>query len=273
MTTTYVIGDIQGCQERMDVLLRKIDAVDARAALIFVGDLVNRGPRSLQTLRQIRALEPRARVVLGNHDLHLLAVSAGIRPAHRTDTITDILEAPDRDDLLGWLRSQPLALSERNHLIVHAGVLPQWSAAQTLALAAEIETVLRGAEWMQFLREMYGNQPARWDEGLRGADRLRCIVNALTRLRFCSVDGEMDLASKGLEALPGYMPWFEVPWRATEDVTVVFGHWSTLGLMLKPNLISLDTGCLWGGKLTAVCLEDRSVTQVDCPQYQAPGSF
>jgi bis(5'-nucleosyl)-tetraphosphatase (symmetrical) len=275
MTTqaSYVIGDIQGCQDKLDLLLRKIEHAAPGAGLIFVGDLVNRGPRSLQTLRQVRELGSRARTVLGNHDLHLLAVAHGIRPPHRSDTLDEILDAPDRDDLLEWLRHQPLALYEQEHLIVHAGVLPQWSAQKTLALAGEVEAVLRGPDWLQFLHQMYGNTPVRWDENLTGADRLRCIVNALTRLRFCSADGTMDLTSKGVEtAVPGYMPWFEVPGRRSEDVTVVFGHWSTLGLMLRPGLISLDTGCLWGGKLTAVSLGGRDVIQVDCPQYQVPGS-
>lgn len=268
--TTYAIGDIQGCQDRLDMLLRDIEP---GATLIFVGDLVNRGPRSLQTLRQVRGLGARAKIVLGNHDLHLLAVACGIRPAHRSDTLDEILSAPDREELLTWLRHQHLALSEDGHLIVHAGVLPQWTAMQTLSLAQEVETVLRGPDWVEFLKQMYGNTPARWDESLTGADRLRCIVNGLTRLRFCDAAGTMDLGSKGVETkLPSYMRWFDVPGRRTGDTTVVFGHWSTLGLMLEPRLISLDTGCLWGGKLTAVRLHDRHVVQVACPQYLAPGS-
>ena len=273
--TTYVIGDLQGCQPKLTELLDRIRAVCAQPRFIFVGDLVNRGPRSLATLREVRALGDTTSMVLGNHDLHLLAVAENIRKPHRSDTLDDILNAPDRDELLDWLRRQPLALHENGHLLVHAGVLPQWTAAQTLALAGEVEAVLRGPDWVDFLRRMYGNTPDRWDDSLQGADRLRCIVNALTRIRFCTADGQMDLAvSKGAEtALPGFMPWFDVPGRRTEDVTVVFGHWSTLGLTLRPNLISLDTGCLWGGKLTAVCLEDRSVIQVDCPQFQRPGSI
>ena len=273
--TTYVIGDLQGCQPKLTELLERIRAACPQPKFIFVGDIVNRGPRSLATLREVRALGDTANMVLGNHDLHLLAVAQNIRKAHRSDTLDDILEAPDRDELLDWLRRQPLALFENNHLMVHAGVVPQWTAAQTMALAHEVENVLRGPDWVDFLRQMYGNLPDRWDEELQGVDRLRCIVNALTRIRFCTEDGRMDLAvSKGAEtALPGFLPWFDVPGRRTEDVTVVFGHWSTLGLTLRPNLISLDTGCLWGGKLTAVCLEDRSVIQVDCPQFQRPGSI
>lgn len=268
-TTTYAIGDLQGCRSKLTELLDRIHAVCATPRLIFVGDLVNRGPESLATLREVRALGDTANVVLGNHDLHLLAVANGIRKPHRSDTLDDILNAPDRDELLDWLRRRPLALFENAHLLVHAGVLPQWTAQQTLDLAHEVETVLRGPDWVEFLKQMYGNAPARWDDALQGADRLRCIVNALTRIRFCTADGVMELATKGVETkLPGYMRWFEVPGRKTEDVTLVFGHWSTLGLILRPRLISLDTGCLWGGKLSAVCLEDRSLIQVDCPQYQ-----
>lgn len=272
---TYAIGDLQGCRGKLAELLDKIRLSCPDPRLIFVGDLVNRGPQSLETLREVKALGDTTNVVLGNHDLHLLAVAHGIRRAHSSDTINDILNAPDRDELLDWLRRRPLAIFEDNHLLVHAGVLPQWTAQQTMELAAEVETVLQGPDWVDFLRQMYGNAPARWDDSLRGADRLRCIVNALTRLRFCTADGTMDLAtSKGTEIeVPGYMRWFDVPGRKTEDVTVVFGHWSTLGLTMLPNIISLDTGCLWGGKLSAVCLQDRSILQVQCPQYQKPGSI
>lgn len=273
--TTYAIGDVQGCHGRLEALLEKIDLIDPGARFIFVGDLVNRGPASLSTLRKVRALGDHTRILLGNHDLHLLAVAHGIRKPHRSDTLDDILNAPDCKDLLDWLRRQPLALLESGHLLVHAGVVPQWTAQQAIDLAHEVETVLRGPDWLVFLKAMYGNTPARWDDALTGADRLRCIVNALTRIRFCTADGTMDfVTSKGTETtLPGHMPWFDVPGRKSEDTTVVFGHWSTLGLIMRPNLISLDTGCLWGGKLTAVCLEDRSVVQVDCPQYQRPGSI
>ncbi|MDP3843851.1 MAG: symmetrical bis(5'-nucleosyl)-tetraphosphatase [Oxalobacteraceae bacterium] len=270
---TYVIGDIQGCQRPLLELIARIDAASPAPTILLAGDLVNRGPDSLAALRTVKDLGERARTVLGNHDLHLLAVSQGIRPAHRSDTLDPILQAPDRDALLDWLRRQPLAILQDGHLLVHAGVAPQWSAEQTLALAHEVETALRGPDWVDFLREMYGNAPERWDDALTGTDRLRCIVNILTRIRFCTPDGTMDLATKeGLaSALPGTLPWFDVPNRRSADVTVIFGHWSTLGLVQRPNLIALDTGCVWGGKLTAVCLEDRSVIQVDCPQCQKPG--
>ena len=271
--TLYAIGDSQGCHSPVVALLDRIRADSNDPRLIFVGDLVNRGPNSLATLRQIRALGDAAQVVLGNHDLHLLAVAHGIRTAHRSDTLDEILNAPDRDELLDWLRRGPLAVYEDGHLMVHGGVLPQWSAQQTLDLAHEVETVLRGPDWVGFLRKMYGNTPAKWDDALKGADRLRCIVNGLTRIRFCTTDGTMEHSSaEGAGGTPaGYLPWFDVPGRKTEDVTVVFGHWSTLGLIMRPNLIGLDTGCVWGGKLTAVRLDNRAVLQVDCPQYRQPG--
>ncbi len=271
--TTYAIGDLQGCHQRLVALLDQVQSASADPKLLFAGDLVNRGPQSLATLRDIRALGDTANAVLGNHDLHLLAAAHDVRKLHRSDTLSDILGAPDRNELLDWLRHRPLALLEDGHLLVHAGILPQWTAERTLELASEVEHVLRGPDWLDFLRQMYGNAPAKWDNGLKGIDRLRCIVNTLTRIRYCSTDGTMDLSkSNGTDIPPGYLPWFDVPGRKTEDVTVVFGHWSTLGLTMRPNLIGLDTGCVWGGKLTAVRLEDRAVFQVECPQYQRPGN-
>jgi bis(5'-nucleosyl)-tetraphosphatase (symmetrical) len=271
--TTYAIGDLQGCHTQLLALLDKIDAVTPDAQLIFVGDIVNRGPQSLATLRQIYRLKQRARIVLGNHDLNLLAIACGLRKPHRSDTLDDILAADDREELLTWLRHQPLALAQDGHLFVHAGVLPQWSAQQTLALAAEVEAALQGPDWVAFLQEMYGNAPARWDDALQGADRLRCIVNALTRIRYCHPDASMDFKTvEGMDQAPaGLLPWFDLPSRKTQDITIVFGHWSTLGLTLQPNLIGLDTGCVWGGQLTAINLEDRSTVQIACPQQQRPG--
>lgn len=270
---TYAIGDLQGCGEQLDALLALIDKESPDAKLIFLGDLVNRGPQSLATLRRVRALGDRAQSVLGNHDLHLLAASHGIKKLHPSDTVNDILTAPDRDELLDWLRHRPLAILQDNHLMLHAGVLPQWTATQTRALAQEVEDVLQSGNWVDFLRNMYGNQPAKWDDRLQGYDRLRCIVNALTRLRFCTGDGTMEFTIKEslAEAPAGYMPWFDVPNRLSQATTVVFGHWSTLGLTLAPNLISLDTGCVWGGKLSAMRLSDRHLLQVACPQAQKPG--
>lgn len=268
---TYVIGDLQGCHSRLCALLEKIDSTEsdgASANFIFVGDIVNRGPESLQTLRHVRSLGQRASIVLGNHDLHLLATAHGIRKSGRSDTIEPILQAPDRDVLLDWLRHQPLARLHQGHLIVHAGVLPQWNVTQTLALAAEVSQVLQGPNWVDFLRTMYGNHPTRWDDALEGPARLRCIVNALTRMRRCTADGTM-LHENATDDDAG-MPWFDVPGRRSADTTIVCGHWSALGLQLRLNLIGLDTGCLWGGRLTALRLEDRALFQVDCPQYQAP---
>jgi bis(5'-nucleosyl)-tetraphosphatase (symmetrical) len=211
--------------------------------------------------------------VLGNHDLHLLAVAAGIRPAHRDDTLDPILDAPDRDALIDWLRRRPLAHLEDGLLMVHAGVLPQWSAEQTVALAGEVQRVLSGPDWKDFLRVMYGNLPDAWDDGLTGGDRLRVIVNALTRLRFCTPGGRMEFATKeGAGGAPaGHLPWFDVPGRASASVTVVFGHWSTLGLLERPNLLGLDTGCVWGGQLTGIRLADRRRYALACPQSQVPG--
>lgn len=271
--TTYAIGDLQGCHTQLLALLDKIDAVTPHAQLVFVGDIVNRGPKSLATLRHIYGLKQRARIVLGNHDLNLLAVACGLRKPHHADTLADILAAHDREELLTWLRHQPLALEQDGHLCVHAGVLPQWSTQQTLALSREVETVLQGENWVALLQQMYGNEPARWDDDLQGADRLRCIINALTRLRFCQPDGSMDFkTTEAAENAPaGLLPWFDCPDRKTAASPVVFGHWSTLGLLVRPNLLGLDTGCVWGGKLTAVNLQDRTTIQVACPQHQRPG--
>lgn len=270
---TYVVGDIQGCCDQLQQLHAQIKQKHPQARLLFTGDLVNRGPRSLASLRYVRDLGDKAETVLGNHDLHLLALASGIDKSHKSDTLQEILQAPDREELLHWLRHRPLALWEDGHLLVHAGVFPQWSVEQTLELAQEVEAVLRGSDWLHFLSHMYGNQPDRWDDKLQGVERWRCIVNALTRIRFCSTDGVMDFASKdGIADIPpGFMPWFDVPARKTQDVPVIIGHWSTLGLLLRPDLLSIDTGCVWGGKLTAVCLQDRSVLQLDCPQQQRPG--
>ena len=270
---TFAIGDLQGCAADLELLLEHIDQQSPNARLIFVGDLVNRGPASLRTLRMVRTLGERARTVLGNHDLHLLAIACGARARGRMDTMQEILNAPDCDDLLTWLRQQPLALLEQDHLIVHAGVLPQWTAAQVMALSDEVTAQLRGPHWQDFLRTMYGNTPLGWNDALQGEERMRCIVNGLTRLRFCTADGDMEFDTKEGPGNPpaGYLPWFDVPARKTSDVTVVFGHWSTLGLIQRPRLLGIDSGCVWGGKLTAVCLKDRRLVQVQCPQYQDPG--
>jgi len=281
--SSYAIGDLQGCHSRLRALLDLIDTAEADAGAnpgtaqyFFVGDIVNRGPESLATLRTLQGLGPRAHIVLGNHDLHLLAVATGLRKSGRSDTLDAILQAPDRDALIDWLRHQPLACVHGGYLFVHAGVLPQWTAAETVMLAAEVQTALQGPDWRDFLRNMYGNQPAHWQPTLVGYDRLRCIVNALTRVRLCSADGTMmhDAGNCNVAAIaPGsVMPWFDVPGRRTADVTVVYGHWSALGLQMRSNLLGLDTGCIWGGQLTAVRLDDRQLFQVDCPQYQKPSA-
>jgi bis(5'-nucleosyl)-tetraphosphatase (symmetrical) len=279
---TYVIGDLQGCAHEAALLLDRIGA-DARSAaesaddarILFVGDLINRGPASLAALRRMKALSEhsggRVDALLGNHDLHLLAVAAGVRKAGRSDTLDEILAAPDRDELIAWLRRRPLAMFVDGHLLVHAGVPPQWSAAKTMALAAEVEAALRGEGWIDFLAQLFGNQPDHWDDRLEGMARLRCIVNALTRMRLCWPDGRMDFEHKESDKGPegsALRPWFDLAGRQTAEVTVVFGHWSALGLVLRPNLVGLDSGCVWGGKLTAVCLDDRSLLQVDCPEYR-----
>jgi bis(5'-nucleosyl)-tetraphosphatase (symmetrical) len=276
---TYFIGDLQGCHDQLLALLDRIRETSGNQAyrLLFAGDLINRGPQSLATLRHIYQLaQSRPGMVdsvLGNHDLHLLAVVNGIRPVHQSDTLDDILGATDRDELIDWLRRRPLAIHQHGHILVHAGLLPQWSTEQAMALAHEVENMLGGPDWIGFLHQMYGNYPDVWDDGLTGADRLRCIINAMTRLRFCTAEGAMDFKMKesaSADPATGLMPWFDVPGRRSADGTVVFGHWSALGLRLGQRLIALDSGCVWGGKLSAVCLEDRSLLQVGCPQAQQP---
>ena len=276
---TYAIGDLQGCAHEARLLLNRIaDAAPEGARIIFVGDLINRGPESLAALRLVAALSTdsagRVEAVLGNHDLHLLAVACGAQQASGSDTLDAILAAPERAALIDWLRHRPLALMAQGHLLVHAGVLPQWSAQQTLALAGEVEAMLRGPDWVAFLGQMYGNTPDRWDDALTGMARLRCIVNALTRMRLCTPDGVMDFKDKESAGAPrgsNLLPWFDLPHRRSAATPVVFGHWSALGLMLRADVIGLDSGCVWGGKLTAFCLDDRTLLEVDCPEYQRAG--
>ncbi len=284
----YLIGDVQGCDDALQRLLDEISFSPSRDTLYLLGDLVNRGPQSASTLRRLMGYGNAAQAVLGNHDLHLLALAAGVRQPSRSDTLGDILQASDREAMLEWLRWQRMAMLEKidGHtlLLVHAGVLPSWSAQQTVALAGEVETILRGPQLGDFLRQMYGNEPALWDEALTGADRLRLIVNALTRMRFCDANGRMDHESKeGAATAPaGYMPWFEVPGRRTAEITVAFGHWSMLGWLGRSDVLSLDTGCVWGGCLSALRVggagaSDSSqqlrqeLIQVQCVQAQKPG--
>jgi bis(5'-nucleosyl)-tetraphosphatase (symmetrical) len=278
----YLIGDIQGCDSALQRLLDRTAFSPSRDTLYLLGDLVNRGPGSLAVLRRLMSYGTSARSLLGNHDLHLLAIAHGVRKAHRRDTLDDILLAVDRPALLAWLCQQRLAMLETFHgediLMVHAGVLPAWTATQTMMLAAEVEVVLRGPDLGAFLHQMYGDEPAMWDDGLRGPARLRVIINALTRLRFCTPDGQMEFETKeGAAAAPvGYLPWFDAPNRQTADVTVAFGHWSTLGELKRPDLLALDTGCVWGGCLSAAQLGDtvgkpHSLIQVKCAPMQTPG--
>ncbi len=279
----YLIGDVQGCDTALEQLLAKVDFSPSRDTICLLGDLVNRGPASAQVLRRLMALSGSARTLLGNHDLHLLAVTAGVRTPARSDTVDDILQAPDRAALLDWLRHQDMAIDlqhgTRRCLLVHAGVLPSWSVAQTIALAREVEQVLRGTNTVSFFKHLFGNTPASWSDTLQGWDRLRVIVNALTRLRFCSPAGEMEFDTKEsgtAQAPPGYMPWFDLPQRRTAKDLVAFGHWSTLGLLQRQDLIALDTGCVWGGCLSALKFSANpsevadELIQVKCPQAQAP---
>jgi len=271
----YAIGDIQGCATELSELLARLDFSADRDELWFVGDLVNRGPRSLEALRLVRALGDNATVVLGNHDLHLLAVALGARPTGRAgDTLDEVLAATDRDALIEWLLTRPLAHLDpaRNQLLIHAGLVPEWSAPQALALAGEVEGALR-RDPRAFLAQMYGDRPDRWNEALAGPDRLRFIVNVLTRMRVCTADGHIDLKMKGppAKARPGYLPWFEHEHRASRAVRVVFGHWSALGYINARGVFGLDTGCVWGGALTAQRLDaDDPPISFPCSGYRLP---
>ncbi|MCY7304560.1 MAG: symmetrical bis(5'-nucleosyl)-tetraphosphatase [Rhodoferax sp.] len=281
----YLIGDVHRCDEALQRLLEHVDFSPRRDSLVLLGDLVNRGPDSLAVLRRLVALGASARCLLGNHDLHLLALACGIRHMQRKDTLQAVLDAPDRSALLHWLRHCPLALLENwcgnQILMVHAGVLPSWSAAQTMAFAGEAQSVLAAPGFAGFLQHMYGNEPAHWSADLAGADRLRVIVNVLTRLRFCTADDRMEFDTKEAAAAapPGYCARFDVPGRKTANTTVAFGHWSTLGWLGRSDVLSLDTGCVWGGPLSALQLLPApaghalrfELFQVPCSQSQRPG--
>ncbi len=263
---TYAIGDVQGCSHELKSLVDRIGFDPANDRLWFVGDLVNRGPDSAGVLRFVKSLGDAAVTVLGNHDLHLLMVSEGMEKLHKSDTVQDVLDAPDRGELLEWLRHRPLLHVEKEKVLVHAGLLPSWSIEKAAILAAEVEKALTGKDRHDLMANMYGNKPSCWEDGLEGHARLRVVINAMTRMRFCSTDGRMEFSHKGgLDKIPeGYMPWFEVPHPSWSGATVVFGHWSALGLLVRKHIMALDTGCLWGGALTAVRLEDRQVFQVSC---------
>jgi bis(5'-nucleosyl)-tetraphosphatase (symmetrical) len=279
--STYVIGDLQGCAASFDALLATIGFDAANDRVWLVGDLVNRGPDSVGTLRRVIALGDAASVVLGNHDLHLLAVAAGVRRPGRSDTLDDVLGAPDRDALVDWLRTRPLAhrstVAGRDTLMVHGGVLPSWDADD---VGAELQVALRADGWREAIGHLFGNDPDAWDDRLTGHRRLRGIVNVLTRLRYCSADGRIDFNAKDAPAVAGahfpppphgFQPWFDIRGRRAAGTLIVFGHWSTLGLVVRDDVMALDTGCVWGGSLTAVRLEDRALFPIACPQALRPG--
>lgn len=272
MSKIYAVGDIQGCAPSLKALVKKLPA---QSKMIFLGDLVNRGPDSLGTLRYLKKLQEEKRIecILGNHDLHLLAVDAGIRKTKGLDTVQPILDAPDRAELMDWLRYRPMALSNGKVITVHAGVLPQWDLQQTIECAQEVEKALRKKSYKDFLMNMYGNTPNKWSNSLKGYERLRVITNALTRIRFCTPTGTMEFESKeGFEDGPkGYVPWFKAPKRKTQDALIYFGHWSTLGLLQHKNVIGLDTGCVWGGKLTAMEVAESGKPSKDLKIIQVDG--
>jgi bis(5'-nucleosyl)-tetraphosphatase (symmetrical) len=265
---TYAIGDVQGCFDEFQQLLARV-GFGRGDRLWLVGDLVNRGPKSLEVLRYVRSLGERAVAVLGNHDLHLIAQHEGFERPHAGDTFRDVLEAPDVRELVAWLRARPMLHVEGGYAMVHAGLLPQWTVERANVLGAELHAELNGPRYRDFLAHMYGERPDRWDDSLTGWDRLRVIVNAMTRMRFCDRRGRIDLKGKGTRPRPGYRRWYEA--RAREERTIVFGHWSQLGLVAQPGVIGIDSGCVWGGALTALRLEDRTLYQVACRGYQQPG--
>ena len=262
----YLVGDVQGCDGALDRLLQKIGFSPSRDHLFVLGDLVNRGPGSLATLRRLRGFGDAATCLLGNHDWHLLAVAAGVRPRHRTDTLDDILDAPDREAWLEWLRHRKMAVHAHGWLMLHAGVASEWNLATTLAQAAELERGLVSEPPREFLATLFGNEPARWAEAVGTEKRLRFSLNALTRIRYVGPDGSLDFASKEAEAPPGLLPWFDVPGRQTRGVPIAFGHWAAQGLIDRPELLGLDSGCVWGRQLSAARIDgsSREIVQVDC---------
>lgn len=270
--TTYAIGDIQGCYHAFQALLERIEFNKKNDMLWLVGDLINRGSGTLEVLRWCYTHQDNLRVVLGNHDLHALVVAEGIVEARKGDTLDALLAADDKGILLDWLRHQHLVYQEEGYLMVHAGLLPQWTAKQALNYAVEVEQALQGNDYLSFLRHMYGNLPNQWHDELTGMDRLRLITNATTRLRVCTAQGEMEFKfNGGLQDVPkGLTPWFDVPTRASQDTPIIFGHWSALGLQQRSNIYALDTGCIWGGKLTAMNLHTKAITQVDSHPFDKP---
>jgi len=265
---TYAIGDIQGCFDELKALL-KACGYRKGDRLWFVGDLVNRGPKSLEVLRFVRDLGERAVVVLGNHDLHLVTQHEGFERKRKDDTFADVLEAKDAHGLIDWLRTRPMMHLAEGYAMLHAGLLPQWSIEQALSLGKEVEAALRAPDYREFLKNMYGSKPEEWSDSLQGWDRLRVIVNAMTRMRFCTGKGKMEFHAKGDKPPAGYLPWYET--RPAKEAPIVFGHWSQLGLRLDARATCLDSGCVWGGSLSALRLEDRALYQVRCAGYKTPG--
>lgn len=266
--STYVLGDLQGCHDALLEMLERVRFSPDRDRLWLVGDLVNRGPQSVKVLRHVAGLGSAAVTVLGNHDIHLLMVAAGMTPLKRIDTFGDVLDAPDRDELLGWLRRQPLLHVEGGWAMAHAGVLPDWDRGEAAQAAAEAERLLAGPAWRAFFAELYGNEPVRWADAHSPHARGRFAINAFTRMRLVDDSGALEFSHKGaLGAHPGgFVPWFESPRRRVWEETVVFGHWSALGLVQRPGVVGLDTGCVWGRQLTALRLEDGALFSIDCPR-------
>lgn len=266
---TYAIGDIQGCYHAFMALLKLIAFDVKHDKLWLVGDIINRGSGSLEVLRWCYTHQESIHMVLGNHDLHALAVKHQVKKAHKYDTLQSSMDASDSDVLFTWLRHQPLLhaqnIAGHDYAMVHAGLFPQWTYQNAQDLAKEVEVTLQAESYHTFLTHMYGNQPIKWQDELTGYDRLRAITNAMTRMRVCSPSGEMEFEFKGeLKDIPqGFMPWFDVPNRFSEDTTIICGHWSALGLRRHHNIFALDTGCLWGGQLTAMCLETQAIMQVN----------
>lgn len=274
----YAIGDLQGCYSPLRRLLDFIRFDPVLDRLWLVGDLVNRGPSSLEVVRFVKGLGQSAQVVLGNHDLHLIMQAENYGKANREDTLNPILNAPDRDELLAWMRSWPLFHVDGSWAMVHAGLLPEWTVDVAKDLSDEVVAALTSPSYKDFLAHMWGSEPVRWNDTLQGWDRLRVIVNAMTRMRYVTADGAMELRAPGNKAPPekgptGCQPWFDAPNRASTSHTLVCGHWSALGYRETPNLIALDTGCLWGGSLTAVRLDDRRVFRLPCPQQVKPSGW
>lgn len=266
----WAIGDVQGCYDELCALLERIRFDASRDFLWFVGDLVNRGPKSLEVLRFVRGLGERARVVLGNHDLHLICRAEGLWKRRDDDTLDAVLAAADGAALVAWLRTRPLMHIEAGHAMVHAGLLPAWSVERARVCAGEVEEALASEGYRDFLAHMYGSEPSQWDDRLSGWERLRAIVNVLTRMRFSTPANDIEVRTKGATPPKGYLPWFDLRGKRREP-DIVCGHWSTLGLKIMPKVMVLDTGCVWGGSLTAVRLEDRAIVQVACAGYQRPG--